>query len=593
MHYFLKNITLLLCICVLLSWYNTYASINYEVTPIKYELSLQPGESITLPAAIRNRSSDTVTLPTTASDFQSSGANWVPSFVRRSELVFPDQQLSTWITIEKPSVTIAPGQEESTSFTINVPITATPGGHYGAIFFKNDDSETSSTGNIWIDVDYGIIILVNVEWEVVVDVDIGEPIISIWWWSWGWSWGSTSQNAPRENIPEQENNTNTPENSQTPETNIPENITPTDTNTPWAWYTWDDNTWNPIYIYPDSCPLWDFTTSKYDNKCFSFDFNDAQSNNTKTTPWQEPIVSWNSNENSSTQDDEITNIEPPLFSDDFNVNFSFPINNKGNTHIKPKGKITLKDENGKVIKAIGKETISNDRWAIIWEEIVDYIPINDQDGNVLPQTTRIFETNWEGFPFKTFDDEGNQVVNYWSPWEYYTAKNKEDAGFLMFWERVSESRTYKTISAEIELIYLDENGEEIEFNTAKEFPVQYIEQKVTLNPYVILALLLLSTAWLMLLWVWKWWLIAIKTSPCWNCSEKIKSSWSTCPHCTSMQNKRKQKAFEEKKKQAATTPTKPRAKALSKPSTTKTKTPVKKKTTKKKSATATKVTPKK
>ena len=56
----------------------------------------------------------------------------------------------------------------------------------------------------------------------------------------------------------------------------------------------------------------------------------------------------------------------------------------------------------------------------------------------------------------------------------------------MFWERVSEKRLRKNLTAEITMNYLDENGQPVEFNTAKEFPVQYIEERVTLNPYIIL-----------------------------------------------------------------------------------------------------------
>ena len=43
------------------------------------------------------------------------------------------------------------------------------------------------------------------------------------------------------------------------------------------------------------------------------------------------------------------------------------------------------------------------------------------------------------------------MINYWNPSEYYTERNKQDAGFLMFWERVSEVRQSKMITAEIEL----------------------------------------------------------------------------------------------------------------------------------------------
>jgi len=89
---------------------------------------------------------------------------------------------------------------------------------------------------------------------------------------------------------------------------------------------------------------------------------------------------------------------------DFNIKFDIPFDNSGNTHIKPLGKIILKDENGKELKAIGKEVIVNDLGAVIGEKIVDYIPINDTGGNVLPKTKRIFESEWKGFPYKTYDE---------------------------------------------------------------------------------------------------------------------------------------------------------------------------------------------
>ncbi len=207
----------------------------------------------------------------------------------------------------------------------------------------------------------------------------------------------------------------------------------------------------------------------------------------------------------------------------------------------------MKDEDGKVIQAIGKETISNEDGATIGDKIVDYIPINDEGGNVLPQTSRTFESEWKGFPYKTYDEAGNPVIKYWSPSEYYTQQNKDNAGFLMFWERVSEVRQNKSITADIEFIYLDENDKEIVFNAAKEFEVQYIEQKITLNPYVVLTLLLLLTAGLMIWGALRWWILVVRTHRCWKCKETIKAHWETCPYCKTLQNKTEHKKFEKLK----------------------------------------------
>ena len=503
---------LLLVICLSVFPPHSFAAINFWVTPIKYELTLAPWESITLPMSIRNNGTGTVTMPTATSDFTSSWLGWTPKFVRKSELVFPDQQLSTWITIDDSSLTASAWEEVTTNFTIDVPTTATPGWHYGAVFFKRESWALSTSWNIWIDVDYGIIILLNVSWSIIIGAVIDDPII-----------GSSS------NVFYDRCEWN---------------------DTSGSIYDGSCGEWIPALIEEkDVCLLWDFTPSKYDGKCFwPTDSTDQADSN-----WS-VINTW-----------------------DFNIDFSFPINNTGNTHIKPTGKIVLKDENWDIIKAIWKETLSNDSWAVTWVNIVDYIPINDQDGNILPYSKRVFESQWKWFPYKTYDIEGNQVVNYWTPSEYYTQKNKQEAWFLMLWERVSETRQHKTITAEIEIIYYDEDGNPVEFTSAQEFPIQYIEQKVTVNPYVILSLLLLFTAWLFTWFGLRWWILWFKKSICWNCEEGIKSHWETCPHCSAIQNKKKHKAYEQQ-----------REKEVVKKTNTKRKTPAKKTATKK---TATKKAP--
>lgn len=465
----------------------THGAINFTVTPIRYELELNPGESITLPASIRNNGTGTITLPTATSDFTTNGTSGTPTFVRKSELVHPDQQLSTWISIADSEVTVNAWKEVSTNFTIDVPETATPGGHYGAVFFKNPGSE-STTGNIWINVDYGILVLVKVSGEIDVEVEIGEPEIT----NNGSSGGSYYKGSKFTTVP---------------------------WNNPW--YVGKNKDGDTVYQNIDECPLWDFTISKYDGLCFDNPITD-----------NEPLL--------FSEDSD----EPLLFEKDFEVIFKFPIKNTWNTHIKPDGKIVLKDENWNVIKAIGKKTIANERGAVIGEEIVDYIPINDQGWNILPLSQRDFDASWKGFPYKTYDDQWNQIVNYWSPSEYYTEKNKNEAGFLMFWERVSESRQHKTITADIEIIYLDENGEEVEFTVAKEFPVQYIEQKVTINPYIILFMLLSATIIIMTWIALRWWILVAKEKKCWKCKEKIKSHWKTCPYCEAIQNKKMHKKME-------------------------------------------------
>ena len=467
-------------ICVL--WVN--AAINFTVTPIRYEIQVQPGWSVTKTASIRNNGSTTVTLWTTVSDFEARDTWGTPQIVRRSELVFPDQQLSTWITLSDPSITLAPWEEWSIDFTINVPTNATPGWHYWAVLFKHDGSQTSSWWNVGIDVDYWVILLVEVAGDVIIDIDIEEPIISnkVWYGYWAFWPDSPVWNFPI---------------SQDPESD--------------GWFLWQDESGNSMYQLPDQCPFWDFSWDKYDGRCF---------------PWEPPLF---------LQDEWL------LFSDWFEVEFSFPIVNKGNTHVRPTWKVVLRDEDGNIIPWIWKEALANEFWAVIWERVVDYIPINDEQWNVLPGSKRIFKVDWKGFPYQDFDERGNIVMRYWTPSEYYTRLWQRESWYLMPWEIITESRTRTNITADIELRYKDIDGNERVFNAAQEFPIQYIEEKIIINPYILLWLFLLIPIFLMLWWALWWWIIAKREKKCWNCGEKIKAHWKTCPHCQAIQDKKKHK----------------------------------------------------
>jgi len=203
-----------------LLYLNNYANsaINFTVSPIKYEIEAFTWTTVYRTAILRNNSNDSITIKTWKTDFQSSWKTWKPQFVRYSELVHPDQQLSTWIDIDIDSFIINPNEEKSINFTLSIPNDATPWWHYWAICFKNDKSEVSSWWNININVDYCIILLVNVDWEVITKWEIMDTTINNSWWN-KWWWNSLKN---------------------------------------WAWLN---------NLVKDDCPFIDLTASRYDWKC--------------------------------------------------------------------------------------------------------------------------------------------------------------------------------------------------------------------------------------------------------------------------------------------------------------------------------------
>lgn len=87
---------------------------------------------------------------------------------------------------------------------------------------------------------------------------------------------------------------------------------------------------------------------------------------------------------------------------DFNVKFSIPVTNSGNIDVRPIGQIELYDENGNLLKKVGKESIKTAEGLYVGERVVDYLPINDEGGSVLPDgdRRRIYSVDWKGFAYE-------------------------------------------------------------------------------------------------------------------------------------------------------------------------------------------------
>ncbi|NVP17544.1 DUF916 domain-containing protein [Candidatus Gracilibacteria bacterium] len=484
-----KYLKLIMVFVLFISFYNTKTSavdVDLIVSPIKYELQLNPGATTTRTAKLINKSSNPMILHTGVSDFMSNDTTGNPVFVRKSELVNPDQELASWISISTNTISLAALEEKDIEFTINVPVDATPGGHYGAVFFKNyGEDNVNAGGQVKINVDYGVLLLITVDGDVIDNGNPGEPNIN----PGSSSGGSTSYAGGGIKI--------------------------------------------------DSCPLGDFTKSNIDGKCIddfglgniidnlvgtgsTNDNNDNEGNSGEGNSGEGNSGEGNNNGSGSTDLD-------------FNIEFEIPFNNEGNTHIKPDGKITLVDENGEIIKGVGKELIKNEVGTTIGEKIVDYIPINDNGGNVLPNTTRIFKSEWKGFPYEDYDEAGKKIIKYWTPSEYYTKKNIESKTFLFPWQRVNEKLEQKKVNAIIELAYKNYKGEEIEFNSAKDFYVDYKTEYVGYNPYFFLGLILsLGLLWFILFIIKK-----KRKKKCDNCGKYIKKDMKICPYCGEKQKEKK------------------------------------------------------
>ncbi|MCP4523324.1 MAG: hypothetical protein GY828_03830 [Candidatus Gracilibacteria bacterium] len=465
--------------------------LDLQVSPIKYEINVEPGDHITHTATLFNKGDQSLDIYVSKAEFQSDGQSGQPKIVEYNPA---DNTIGSWITLHTTNFIIDPSTitndgkkkygETQVSFDILIPSDATPGGHYGAVFFENDSTSASIGSNVAINVDYGVILLINVAGEVVKEGELSDVVIKN---NSGGGGGGYSRRKK------------------------------------------------------DICPLGDFSRSNFDKKCiddiFKIGTGDKEDENTDLA-----LNSGNTDEKENKKDKE--KIKKDKKEDkELDVVFKLPFENTGNTHIKPTGKIKLVDEDGRQIKSIGKKVIINEHGAITREEIVDYIPINEVGGNVLPQTARIFEGEWKGFPYKIVNEEGDEEVFYWTPGEYYTKKNTPENVVLNFWERILERTNKKKVTAHVELSYLNAVGEEIEFNSAEEFDIEYVDTYIGLNKYVI-SFGIIGGIFLFFLMIFKY----SRKKKCIHCNARIPKKHIVCHFCGEKQKKKKKKSGEKKKK---------------------------------------------
>ena len=110
--------------------------------------------------------------------------------------------------------------------------------------------------------------------------------------------------------------------------------------------------------------------------------------------------------------DDIAKTGSQSIFEDFPLALGVRFTNTGNVHTKPIGKIIIKNTFGRVLTRVGEKTIITPTGAVSGSEVVDYIPVNDRAGNVLPNSSRVFLQPWKGYGSYTLDENGNRAITW-------------------------------------------------------------------------------------------------------------------------------------------------------------------------------------
>jgi len=124
-------------------------NLTLSITPPLIKNNVSPGQVWRSAVKVVNNNSVPMDIYTEVADFRSGDETGKVEFIRDQEQLdlYRDHLLSQWIDMDAGPHPIAPGQSLDIPFTITVPDTAGPGGHYAAILAGTKPPEKTSGGS--------------------------------------------------------------------------------------------------------------------------------------------------------------------------------------------------------------------------------------------------------------------------------------------------------------------------------------------------------------------------------------------------------------------------------------------------------------
>ncbi|OGL78485.1 hypothetical protein A3E39_00565 [Candidatus Uhrbacteria bacterium RIFCSPHIGHO2_12_FULL_60_25] len=144
-----------------------HAAMAITVSPVVMDLEIAKGSSKQDKITVRNDSDRVQTYALTVQNFVAEGEEGAQTYVEEEQPF----GLAAWVIVDKPAVTLQPGESADFPFAINIPSDAEPGGHYAAIFFSSSPGGTERTG-VGVAAKTGVLLLVNVPGDIREDARV-------------------------------------------------------------------------------------------------------------------------------------------------------------------------------------------------------------------------------------------------------------------------------------------------------------------------------------------------------------------------------------------------------------------------------------
>lgn len=142
-----------------------------QLQPAMIEEKVLPGSSYQYSIKITNVSDVEKTLYLDAMDIEGIDAGGTPRFAPPGAV--PLYALSSWVELSDAPLTLGAGQSASVTFTVRVPAEASPGSHFGGIFFDAKAPERDTTG-AGVGMKVGTILTLLIAGDVLEDARLRE-----------------------------------------------------------------------------------------------------------------------------------------------------------------------------------------------------------------------------------------------------------------------------------------------------------------------------------------------------------------------------------------------------------------------------------
>lgn len=126
--------------------------------PPSFELTANVGGSLNNIVKLQNNLSTPVKIAVDRRNFTAIGEQGAVGLTEE-ETSF---SLASWISVSPSEVTIAPGATQEFKFSVNVPLNAEPGGHFGSLVFRTIPTENLSGSGAALATELGSLILLRI-----------------------------------------------------------------------------------------------------------------------------------------------------------------------------------------------------------------------------------------------------------------------------------------------------------------------------------------------------------------------------------------------------------------------------------------------